>query len=370
MEILSLLVKPVSGRCNMRCRYCFYKDEINNRSSLFPSIMSEDTVENIIKKSLAYSCGRFSIAFQGGEPTLAGISFYKKINELIEQYNINSCEISYSLQTNGYALNDEWADFFKKNNYLIGISLDGIEKTNDAYRVDTKENGSFDRIMESIELLKKYEVDFNVLTVVNNETALHGSEIYDFYKENGIVYQQYIECIEPIGTAHGEKEYSLSDEKYLVFLKSIFDRWYNDLMNGRYVYIRYFENLIMSLAGKVPEQCSMRGECSKQWVIESDGSVYPCDFYVLDKWKLGNLNENDVPEIERKREELKFIEESQSIPNECMNCKWYRICRNGCRRYCGFKSGRDVNCFCNVYKEFFDYSVNRIIKVMQKYGVI
>ncbi|MEG2297423.1 MAG: anaerobic sulfatase maturase, partial [Clostridium sp.] len=362
-----------SGNCDMKCRYCFYRDELENRSIGDYGLMSYDTLEQVIRKSLSFGIYTCSLTFQGGEPTLVGIEFYQNVIRLVKKYNVNNCRIIYSIQTNGYSIDEEWAQFFHKYNFLVGISLDGYEETHDWNRIDKNGMGTFSRVMQSIELLKRYQVEFNILTVITDYVAANVEKIYDFYKKNGYVFQQYIECLEPLGEKDTGQTQRLHTENLAAFLKGLFDKWYKDMMMDQYVYIRYFENLIMLLAGQMPESCVLRGKCAKQWVIEADGGVYPCDFYVLDQWKLGNLNDDSMEKIESKREELRFIEESENVPETCTQCNVFSLCRNGCRRNCNYSTAmvnmRETNIFCGAYKEFLEYAYDGLTEVMKKYGV-
>ena len=362
MGPMSILIKPASGSCNMRCTYCFYADEMANREIPCYNMMTEETIEIVLKKVLANSQHLCNIMFQGGEPTLVGISFYEKVIKYVKKYNVNKCKISYGLQTNGYNLDTKWAKFFSKNNFLVGISLDGYEELHNIYRVDAKGKGTYKEVMRTIDLFNKYRVEYNVLTVVHEETTKHTSQIYDFFKSNNFGFQQYIECLDPIGKK-GEVEYSLSAASYGEFLKELFDKWHDDLLKGRYTYIRYFENLLLIMLKRPPESCNMVGQCSKQWVIEADGSVYVCDFYVLDEWKIGNLKDDSILEIEAKRDELDFINRSKYIPDECKSCNWYGLCRNGCMRHCGEGDNRSVNYYCEAYKMFFEHAYPRLYQI-------
>lgn len=369
MEPINLLIKPASGNCNMRCKYCFYVDEMENRETYSYGRMSLDTLEAVIKKSLAYAKDYCMIAFQGGEPTLVGLDFYKKVVEFAEKYNRNHCKIEYSLQTNGYLLDEAWAQFFAKNGFLIGISMDGNEEVHNHYRVDKDGAGTHERVQQAIELLKKYNVEFNILTVVTKELAANAAKVYRFYKRKKYKYQQYIECLDPLEC---EKErYGLTAEDYLQFLKDLFDEWYQDMIQGRYVYIRYFENLIMMLAGRTPESCTLRGQCGKQWVIEADASVYPCDFYAMDEWKLGNLLEDDMEKIEQERKRIGFLQKAAQFPKECQECRWFGLCHNGCKRNCieGSGNAQGKNRFCKAYAGFLEYAYPRLVRVAKAYEI-
>lgn len=368
MPPLSILIKPASGSCNMRCQYCFYTDETEHREVASLGRMSLDTMHKIVDKALLYADGDCTFAFQGGEPTLVGLSFYRDLSNYIKQHlNPKQIRVHYAIQTNGYDLNEDWAKWFAENNVLVGISLDGPKSVHDQYRLDHAGNGTFERVMNSIRLLEKYHVDFNILTVVSGANADHGQQVYDFFKEQNFRYQQYIECLDPIGEVQGCHEYSLTPERYERFLKDVFDAWYRDMKSGHYVYNRYFENLMMILSRQRPESCNLQGFCSPQWVIEADGSVYPCDFYALDQWKLGNILINSFEAMEQNRVQSGFIDWSKKLPEDCKSCRWIMLCRNGCRRNrepvtaetCG------KNYFCSAYSSFLDYAYPRLVEILR-----
>ena len=370
MPALSLLIKPASGNCNMRCRYCFYADELDNREIRSYGKMSVDTMHTIVDKAMEYGDYECTIAFQGGEPTLAGLDFYRDLVAYVTAHeNPKKLKVHYALQTNGYLINEEWAEFLGKNHFLVGVSLDGLKEIHDRYRLDAAGKGTYQRGISAIRLLEKHQVEYNILTVVTAATARNGQKIYNYFKKNHFGYQQYIECLDPIGEEPGQHEYSLTPEKYGEFLKSMFDAWYLDMRSGTYVYNRYFENLMMIMAGQQPESCNMRGVCGKQWVFEADGSVYPCDFYALDEWRLGNILENSFEEMDEKRDELGFIQWSMRQQEDCQKCRWFGLCRNGCRRNREPVTAEHTNrnYFCKSYQMFFEYAYPRLEEVYQLY---
>ena len=370
MPALSLLIKPASGNCNMRCRYCFYADELDNREIRSYGKMSVDTMHTIVDKAMEYGDYECTIAFQGGEPTLAGLDFYRDLVAYVTAHeNPKKLKIHYALQTNGYLINEEWAAFLGENHFLVGVSLDGLKEIHDRYRLDAAGKGTYQRVISAIRLLEKHQVEYNILTVVTAATARNGQKIYNYFKKNHFGYQQYIECLDPIGEEPGQHEYSLTPEKYGEFLKSMFDAWYLDMRSGTYVYNRYFENLMMIMAGQQPESCNMRGVCGKQWVFEADGSVYPCDFYALDQWRLGNIQENSFEEMDEKRDELGFIQWSMSQQEDCQKCRWFGLCRNGCRRNREPVTAENTNrnYFCKSYQMFFEYAYPRLREIYQLY---
>lgn len=370
MPALSLLIKPASGNCNMRCRYCFYADELDNREIRSYGKMSVDTMHTIVEKAMEYGDYECTIAFQGGEPTLAGLDFYRDLVAYVTAHeNPKKLKIHYALQTNGYLINEEWAAFLGENHFLVGVSLDGLKEIHDRYRLDAAGKGTYQRVISAIRLLEKHQVEYNILTVVTAATARNGQKIYNYFKKNHFGYQQYIECLDPIGEEPGQHEYSLTPEKYGEFLKSMFDAWYLDMRSGTYVYNRYFENLMMIMAGQQPESCNMRGVCGKQWVFEADGSVYPCDFYALDQWRLGNIQENSFEEMDEKRDELGFIQWSMRQQEDCQKCRWFGLCRNGCRRNREPVTAEHTNrnYFCKSYQMFFEYAYPRLTEIYQLY---
>lgn len=364
MPALHVMIKPASGLCNMRCKYCFYADEMKHRKQKSYEIMDGDTLEQIIRRTLEFAEKQCTIAFQGGEPTLAGLDFFRKCLVLEEKYNHKGIQIHHALQTNGYLLDREWCTFFAENHFLVGLSVDGIRSTHDTYRKDAQGRDTYFRILQGAELLKEARVDFNVLTVVNGKTAPKIRRIYERYKKLGFWWQQYIACLDPIWEKQGQWEYSLTPEAYGQFLIELFELWELDLQQGTQPNIRQFENYIGILLGEMPESCEQRGMCSFQTVVEADGSVYPCDFYALDEYRVGNLKEDSFEMIEKRRRESGFLENSLNHTEECKACEYFYICRGGCRRHReqpGAAYGQ--NYFCTSYKMFFGKCLPRMKQI-------
>lgn len=365
MPPINILIKPASGSCQMRCEYCFYADEMCNREKGSYGMMSPEVQEMMVKKGIKAATGAITFSFQGGEPTLIGMEYFERLIRLVEKYNTKNLQVSYALQTNGYGITEEWAKFFAKHNFLVGVSLDGPRDIHDRYRRDYKGEGTFDRVMNTIRLFKLYKVEYNVLTVVTGHTADEIGRIYKFFRKNDIVYQQYIACLDPLGDLRGKMEYSLTPEKYGKFLKRLFDLWYEDMSRKHYVYNRYFENLAGMLAGYRPETCTLMGHCMASYVAEADGSMYPCDFYVLDDYRLGNLVTEEFEDFDRKRTEIGFVEASAKHEEECLKCPWGYLCRGGCRRDREPEAGAGIgkNYFCESYKEFLTYAYDRLVEI-------
>ena len=356
MPPISVLLKPSSSLCNMSCDYCFYCDEADKREIASYGFMEEDTLKNVIRRTLLQAEGSAAYAYQGGEPTLRGLDFFRKAVEYQKQYNKNRVSVSNALQTNGYALDEEWCRFLGENHFLVGLSVDGTEEIHNTHRHDRAGNGTYARVRQAARLMDRYQVDYNILTVVTSDVAEHIEEIYEEYRRNGWGYQQYIPCLDPMGEGHGNSPYALTPEQYGSFLIRLFRLWYRDLQNGCQPFIRTFENYVALAAGYQAEVCEQRGLCGIQYVVEADGSVYPCDFYMLDEYRLGNFNQDFLENIDKKREEIGFISRSRNISEDCMSCPHYKLCRGGCQRNRDPEpeSGRYRNFLCQGYRRFFD----------------
>lgn len=367
MSNISMLIKPASSGCNMRCRYCFYADEAQNREIASFGVMTPETLENVVKRAFERARSACTFAFQGGEPTLAGLPFFKRLPRLVEKYNTRRIPVYYALQTNGMLLDDEWAAFFAQYHFLVGLSLDGPKEVHDRYRVDAQGNGTYSRVLRAAQILTKFKVDYNLLTVVTEPATKCAGKIYNFFMRSGFYYQQYIPCLDPLGEKRGGYAYSLTPEGYSRFLKSLFDCWYQDVRRGRFVYNRYFENLAALLSGKLPESCGMLGHCTLQYVVEADGSVYPCDFYALDQYFCGNVNTDTLDQIDTACEKTGFIQESRTKNEECARCEYYLLCHGGCRRdRDSGDGGVGHNYFCQTYQEFFPYAIPRLQSVIRR----
>lgn len=362
---LHLLIKPVSGSCNMVCVYCFYCDEMQKRSTPSFGKMNMQTAETLIQKALDGTHSACTFAFQGGEPTLWGLEAYRAFTALVRKHNRQNIPVQFALQTNGFIIDNEWADFFAKEHFLIGLSMDGNKRVHDSLRRSRDGSGTFNNILRASQLFNNHKVEYNILTVVSARVARDIKDIYEFYLRNNFIYQQYIPCLDPIGEERGKREWSLTPELYGKFLKTLFDLWYRSFKRGNGVSVRYFDNLLLILLGRLPESCGMLGHCTFQHVIEADGSVYPCDFYVLDDYRLGNINTDGFADIAAARKKIGFIEKSFYVHEDCKSCTWYSLCRGGCRRdrddFTDAPPGK--NYFCGAYKDFFAYAYERLLEV-------
>lgn len=369
MGALSLLIKPASSSCNMKCKYCFYSDVASNREIANYGMMSGETIEIIIKKAFEYADTVINFGFQGGEPTLAGLGFFKEVVRLEKQYNVKRIKVHNAIQTNGLLINDEWAQFLHDNHFLVGVSLDGNQLIHDKYRLDGNFKGTFDRVLEATKILKKHKVEFNILSTVNIDVAKNIGKIYYFFKKQGFDYLQFIPCLDGFDEEHGKTEFSLSPEAYGEFLIELFKLWYVDVNSKKPISIRYFDNLVMMMGGYPPESCGMAGICSCYYMIEADGSVYPCDFYVTDEWKIGNIKTDGWDEMRRTETAKLFVETSKTPNEDCLKCEHFKLCRGGCKRNREPISpgNPNKNYLCPAFKAFFDYASDDLAALAKKF---
>lgn len=361
MPPLGIMIKPASSLCNMRCGYCFYADVSDHRQIYSYGVMTEETLETLVEKALHFATGQCSFVFQGGEPTLAGLDFFKRLIALEKKYDQKRAAIYNSIQTNGLVIDEEWARFLAENRFLVGLSIDGDAAAHDALRVDAKGEGTFRRVWRAARLLKKHGCEYNALCVVTGYTARHAVQIYNALKEHR--YLQFIPCIE--GFDGEMNPYVLTDEAYGAFLNTTFELYYRDYMAGSYVSIRQFDNYVQMLLGGEPENCAMRGVCTCNLIVEGDGSCYPCDFYVLDDWRLGNIKTEDIAQLLSCDKGKAFVAGSLSAAPECADCQFRSLCRGGCRRDREKMLGADLqlNRFCKAYKQFFDKNLDRLVEI-------
>ncbi|MEG1311449.1 MAG: anaerobic sulfatase maturase [Romboutsia sp.] len=365
---MTLLIKPSSSACNIDCKYCFYKDSSKNRETYCNDFMSESTLKRLIKNALNEDVETCNFMFQGGEPMLVGIDFYKKVILFQNEFNHKNIKIINSIQTNGINIDENFAEFFKENNFLVGISLDGPKNIHDLYRVDYDKNGSFDRVISAIELLKKFKVEFNILCVVTNYTSKYIDKIYEFYKNQNFKYIQFIPCIKNFKNDNSNDltySYYLDSYSYFKFLNKLFNLWYKDIKHNNFIEIRNFSDYINVLKGYIPTSCGMGGFCSLHMVIESNGDVYPCDFYCIDNWNLGNINENDLKIIKLCDKSRSFFERSLYIHDKCKTCRYFKLCGGGCRRNLEpFINGiPSFNYQCDGLINFLDSNLNKLIDI-------
>lgn len=366
MPNVSLLVKPASSLCNMRCRYCFYEDEAANRSQASMGLMTRDTAVRMVQQALeaAGPSGRLTIAFQGGEPTVAGLGFFRDFVEDLARYNTARIPVSYALQTNGLALDEDWAAFLARHRFLVGVSVDGDKALHDEFRVDAAGKGTWNRVQKNLAMLQRAGVACNLLCVVTRRCAKSAVRVYHALQKTGVRYLQFIPCLDPLGEPRGQRPWSLTPQDYGQFLCALFDEWYRDWETGNYTSVRLFEDYVHMAMGLPPSTCASGGQCGAYYVVEADGSVYPCDFYVLDEWKLGSLWETPLAELGRSPRAEDFLREGLERPAVCADCRWQSLCRGGCKRdRTTDAAGERQNYYCPAFRQFFAHAEDRLRRI-------
>lgn len=347
MPPLSIMIKPASSLCNLRCKYCFYCDVASHRDVFSLGVMEHSTAENLIKSALEFADGcSVAFAFQGGEPLIAGMEFFDFFTQTVKRYNLKNSEIFYSVQTNGTLVDDEWARFFYNNRFLVGLSLDGDYEGN-KFRVDANSQNAYYKITKAAKKFDKHKVEYNILTVLTGYCAENAERIYKHFRSQGFRYLQFIPCLRPLGD-DTQSELYMTTEQYTDFLIRVFNLYVKDFVRGNYMSVRQFDNWVRMYLGQRAEQCGLCGHCTHQFVAEGNGNIYPCDFYCTDEWLLGNINQTSLKELAQSRTAVEFIKESLPVPEKCRQCPFYPICRAG-----GCKRNRESADYCESYKKFF-----------------
>lgn len=345
MKQYSYLIKPASSLCNLECKYCFYHDVSSYRAEPSNGIMSDSTMRILIEKACQVSdASEIIFAFQGGEPTIAGLTYFRNFLEFVDQKKGKDQIIRYSIQTNGTLLNDDWYELFKEHHFLVGVSLDGYKENHDYFRRGHQVQPTFKTVIETIAKLRQYNIEFNILTVLSNSLAKHPEKLYRFYKENNFRYIQLIPCLPKMNEL--EDAFSLKPKMFASFYKKFYSSWLNDFNEQEYMSVTLFDDLIPMFKGIAPSQCGMLGFCSVQNVVESDGSFYPCDFYVTDEYCNGNINIDSIQSIRSSTVKDVFIHEVKRTTNQCATCEFINLCHGNCKRlnvcyfdedYCGYR---------------------------------
>ena len=363
MQPFTLLIKPSGSDCNVDCHYCFYK----NRA---PEVgrgrqrMSDEVLEKLVKDYMQLRFALAGFAWQGGEPTLMGLDFYKKVVELQKKYGIDGQEVGNSLQTNAILLDEKWCRFLRENKVLVGVSIDGPKEFHDYYRLDYSGAGTFDRVVRAIENCKKYKVEFNTLTLLNAGNAGHPDEVFDFLLGLGVRFLQFIPCVE-VDPATGEiADFSVTPEQLGEFWCRIFDRWYE--YGPQKLSIRDFDSILSYCVMGRHTICTFDKQCSQYIVVEHNGDAFCCDFFVEPKWRLGNIFETPIEELAASSKKREFARKKQNLCNKCLVCRHLAICRGGCMKdrapFDKENYGRE-SYFCEAYKRFFDYSMPRFMQI-------
>lgn len=367
MKYVNLLIKPASSLCNLRCKYCFYEDEAQNRTQHSMGVMTVELADTLIRQVLeaVEPDGTVSFAFQGGEPTVAGLPFFQHFAASVRAQNTGGVSVRYAIQTNGTLLNGDWAQFFRNNRFLVGLSLDGFRDAHDRHRVDGNGDGTWKRVLAAKRLLDQYGVQYNALCVVTKRCAQDPEKAYRSLKNLGFRYIQFIACLDPIGHERGQEPWSLTPEAYGNFLCRVFDLWYQDWATGNYHSVRLFDDYIHILLGDGASACATCGKCGAYLVVEGDGSVYPCDFYVLDDWLLGGLRETPVLELAVSEKGAEFLRWGTDKPAECAACPYGFICNGGCKNDWYTDETGNHNYFCKSFQTLLAHALPRMRSIAQ-----
>ena len=355
MKEISFLIKPASSLCNMACSYCFYADVSANRTCSSMGIMDATTSDVLIDKAFGLDVHQINFCFQGGEPLLAGISYFEHFISYVKSKNA-SIKVNYLIQTNGYLLDDKWISLFKENAFLVGISLDGYLENHNKYRKDKNRKGTFQTIIRNLRKLEKNNIGYNILTVLTHELSKKPKKLYDFYKKNNFKYVQLIPCLPSLDRNEIADRFSLTPRDFSNFYKEFFDYWFEDYKKGHYISVTLFDNIIPMYINIPPQQCGMLGRCQMQFIVEGNGNIYPCDFYVLDKYYCGNIKKDEIKDIITNQVSCSFINEKRKLCKKCTDCRFNYMCHGNCKRLsvCYY----DEN-MCG-YKDFLEYSEERM----------
>lgn len=332
MRETSILIKPASAECNCVCTYCFYDDVSNCRVVKSHGLIKEETWKKLVDDAFSskHQFERVNFMFQGGEPLLAGHRFFSAFIDYTQE-NRGAIEVSYAVQTNGTRITDRLCKLFKEYDFLVGISIDGFKENHNMMRF-LHDVGSFDAVMAGLELLKKHNIEYNVLTVLTKQLAKQPEKLYNFYKEQGFKFVQLIPCLPNFGIGAEEDLYACTPELYGSFYTKFYELWLNDFKHGHYLSESLIDNVITMFMGGYPDRCGMLGFCQSQCVVEANGSVYPCDFYVLDEFESGNINTMKLDDILEQDVMETFKDHDQVLPEKCKTCPFQKICNGNCKR--------------------------------------
>lgn len=352
---LYVMLKPVGAVCNLRCSYCYYLD----KKKLYPDdnkfVMSEDLLENFTEQYLnSQTMPQVMFTWHGGETLMRNIGFYKKAVELQKKYG-RGRQIDNSIQTNGTLLTDEWCRFFKENNFLVGISIDGPQHCHDIYRRTKDGKPSFHQVMKGITLLKKHGVEFNIMGVVNDYNVNYPLEFYHFFKEIDCHFIQFAPIVETIDGKPAP--WNVPSEKWGDFLIAIFNEWVKKDVGT--FFIQYFDSTLANWVGQQPGVCTLAKTCGHAGIMEFNGDVYSCDHFVFPDYKLGNIRTKTLTEMMYSNQQINFgADKHDRLPCQCMNCEFLFACYGECpkNRIIQTADGESgLNYLCKGYYKFFKH---------------
>ncbi|MCP5038384.1 MAG: anaerobic sulfatase maturase [Rhodobacteraceae bacterium] len=379
-----VMSKPIGPRCNIACEYCYYLEKeklfpAEKKFRMGPDIL-KSYISQLIETSREAGMAEVSFTWQGGEPTILGVDYFRQIIALQEKYAPEGIQITNSLQTNGILLDDEWGQFLNENGFLVGISIDGPKKIHDRYRLDRAGRPTFDAVMRGLEVLQRHNVEHNVLTVVNRANAGKGKEIYKFLKGLGIEYMQFIPIVEraqngalagapqmDIDPGNAVTPWSVSPRSYGKFLTEIFDIWFRHDI-GR-TFVQFFDAQLGMWMGHGSSLCVFAENCGAGLAIEHDGALYSCDHYVYPEYRLGNLTETSLRELVWAKRQREFgTDKTNGLTAQCKACSFKFACNGGCpkHRFAKAKDGEDGhNYFCESHTMFFRHAESRLQRMAQ-----
>lgn len=358
-----IMLKPVGAICNLECRYCYFLEKVD----LYPGgsfRMSLDLLENFARQHIsAQRAPEVTFSWQGGEPTLRGLGFFRRAVEFQQKYRKPGMQVRNAFQTNGVLLDDDWCAFFKANDFLVGISIDGPRELHDRYRKDKGGKPTFERVMRGLELLKKHGVEFNVLTAVHAANAPHPLRVYRFLRDEvGAQFMQFIPIVErdnETGFQKGEAvtDRSVTGEQYGQFLIGMFDEWVRHDV-GR-VFVQIFDVALTAWSGHRPGLCVFEETCGLGLAMEHNGDLYSCDHFVEPRHKLGNIISTDMIDMVNSDQQRKFgLNKRDTLPRYCRECEVRFVCNGGCpkNRILHTPDGEPgLNYLCPGYKAFFTH---------------
>ena len=372
---IHVLAKPTGAICNLDCSYCFFLD----KEALYPGSrfrMSDEVLESYIRQLIeSHRTDKVTVAWQGGEPTLMGIDFFRRAIACQEKYKKPGMTFENTMQTNGTLLDDEWCKFLGENNFLIGISIDGPRELHDTYRVDKGGKPTFDTVMRGLRLLQKHGVEYNILTTVNRVNGDYPVEVYRFLRdEAGTSWMQFIPVVERInedGATIIQQGTTVSDRSVKPgqlgrFLSDVFDEWVRNDVGT--VFVQTFEAAVRNWLGMASSgMCVFNATCGHGLALEHNGDLYSCDHFVEPEYLLGNIQQNHMIDLVGSDEQLKFGQDKlDTLPQYCRECDVRFACHGECpkNRFISTPDGEPgLNYLCEGYKAFFHH-VDRPMKIM------
>ena len=368
---LYVMLKPAGAHCNLACKYCYYLEKNNLYQYSHRHLMTDEMLEQFTREYIeAQTMPQVLFTWHGGEPLMRSIDFYKKALELQKKY-AHGKQIDNVIQTNGTLLTDEWCEFFAKNHWLVGISIDGPQEYHDHYRVTPAGKPSWEKVMQGIQLLKKHHVEWNAMAVVNAYNAEHPLEFYHFFRDNGCQYLQFTPIVERL-TEHEDgrtlasladnREIPLADasvtpEQWGNFLCTIFDDWVRHDVGKTFVEI--FDCTLANWMGVLPGICAYSKECGHAGVMEHNGDVYSCDHFVFPEYKLGNIREQSLIDMLYGEKQQAFSRlKHTSLPRQCKECDMEFACHGECpkNRFEKDKYGEPgLNYLCQGYYQYYSH---------------